>query len=156
MTKKIHHLNIEPLPPTKQRRDTQTICPLPNPMSMTVPLVSYTFFQHLPSTDLSELTDQQKSVIDLALQGHSVFYTGPAGTGKSYVLDKLVQVLRSKAHKTVFVTASTGTLIYITLDIVLDILSALYKVTQESADSCVTLYSAERMSSTISNTILLY
>lgn len=47
-------------------------------------------------TGTDGLGDEQQYVIDLVLQGKSVFVTGAAGTGKSFLLTKLRQVgLRS-------------------------------------------------------------
>lgn len=55
------------------------------------------------------LTPSQKQVIEMARTGRSFFYTGAAGTGKSYVLDVLAEDMRATNGKTtVFVTASTG------------------------------------------------
>ena len=75
------------------------------------------------------LSDEQQRVIDLALAGKSLFFTGSAGlfrpffqissldvtflgTGKSLTLKELVRVLRSRNEGSesdrVFVTASTG------------------------------------------------
>eukprot|EP00035_Acanthoeca_spectabilis_P032052 m.16929 g.16929 ORF g.16929 m.16929 type:complete len:614 (-) comp5113_c0_seq1:133-1974(-) len=54
---------------------------------------------------LDELDPDQRAVFDAALSGQSVFFTGKAGTGKSYVLQKLLQVLPSAGT---VVTASTG------------------------------------------------
>ncbi|CAN0226946.1 unnamed protein product, partial [Ectocarpus sp. 8 AP-2014] len=39
------------------------------------------------------LCEEQRHVIDLVLKGKSVFFTGAAGTGKSFLLKKLHQVL---------------------------------------------------------------
>ncbi|CAM9536229.1 unnamed protein product, partial [Hapterophycus canaliculatus] len=39
-----------------------------------------------------ELGQEQKRVVDLVLKGKSVFVTGAAGTGKSYLIKKLHQV----------------------------------------------------------------
>lgn len=44
----------------------------------------------LPAAGLCE---EQRHVIDLVLRGKSVFFTGAAGTGKSFLLKKLHQVL---------------------------------------------------------------
>lgn len=47
--------------------------------------------EYLPSnsTPCEELSDQQRFVINRVLEGHNIFFTGKAGTGKSYVLRKL-------------------------------------------------------------------
>ncbi|KAH7318843.1 PIF1-like helicase-domain-containing protein [Rhizoctonia solani] len=55
-----------------------------------------------------ELTQEQKYVLDLVLQGKSVFFTGSAGTGKSVLLRKIIQTLRERRTAGVQVTASTG------------------------------------------------
>lgn len=56
------------------------------------------------------LSSEQQKILDKALQGQSLFFTGAAGTGKSYVLRELVRTLRSKhsSASSVFVTAPTG------------------------------------------------
>ena len=55
------------------------------------------------------LTEEQMGVVNLALAGHSLFFTGAAGTGKSFVLRVMVEELQIKhGYSTVFVTASTG------------------------------------------------
>lgn len=55
------------------------------------------------------LSKQQLRVLKAVSRGKSVFLTGSAGTGKSYVLDFVVKILK-KLHgpNSVFVTASTG------------------------------------------------
>ena len=59
--------------------------------------------------DESMLTDEQQRVVRAVLAGHSLFYTGSAGVGKSFVLKVLLQKLFAKyGHDRVAVTASTG------------------------------------------------
>jgi len=55
------------------------------------------------------LGPEQQKVMDIVLSGQSLFFTGPAGTGKSLLLKEIIKKLR-KIHskKSVFVTASTG------------------------------------------------
>ncbi|XP_050713556.1 ATP-dependent DNA helicase PIF1-like [Eriocheir sinensis] len=53
----------------------------------------------------SPLTQEQKRVIQAVHSGHNVFFTGSAGTGKSFLLQRL---LGSLPPDTTFVTASTG------------------------------------------------
>jgi ATP-dependent DNA helicase PIF1 len=55
------------------------------------------------------LSAEQRLALSLARKGVSFFFTGPGGTGKSYLLRILVQELR-KTHgrEAVHVTASTG------------------------------------------------
>jgi len=54
---------------------------------------------------VSGLNERQQMVMDAVRRGQSVFYTGCAGTGKSYLLKALVAVL---PKKTTWVTAMTG------------------------------------------------
>lgn len=57
----------------------------------------------------AKLTQEQKKVIAMALEGISFFFTGSAGTGKSFVLRVLVEELQLKhGYSSVFITASTG------------------------------------------------
>lgn len=51
------------------------------------------------------LNERQQLVMEAVRQGQSVFYTGCAGTGKSYLLRSLVDML---PKKTTWVTAMTG------------------------------------------------
>ena len=55
------------------------------------------------------LSSEQEFVLQLALQGKSLFYTGSAGTGKSVLLKSIIKTLK-KVHdkECVAVTASTG------------------------------------------------
>jgi ATP-dependent DNA helicase PIF1 len=52
-----------------------------------------------------ELSEEQAAVLDKALNGDSVFFTGSAGTGKSYLLKKILAGLPTAGT---YVTASTG------------------------------------------------
>lgn len=62
----------------------------------------------LSTTDTSiSLSDEQRRVIELVQSGRNVFYTGPAGTGKSFVLKQLQQTLERCGKKAVY-TACTG------------------------------------------------
>ena len=55
------------------------------------------------------LSKEQQRVVDLVNAGTNVFFTGSAGTGKSFTLRHLIGVLQNKYDtKTVHVTASTG------------------------------------------------
>jgi len=49
----------------------------------------------------------QKLALDIMLRGESVFLTGPAGSGKTYVLNQFIKKAR-KAGMVVAVTATTG------------------------------------------------
>lgn len=52
-----------------------------------------------------DLNTQQRAVLDAVLAGRSVFYTGCAGTGKSFLLRAIVRAL---PRRTTWVTAMTG------------------------------------------------
>jgi len=62
----------------------------------------------------ASLTAPQRQVLDLVRQGHNVFFTGNAGTGKTYLMERLVDDLRRRYggdkdfRKAVAVTATTG------------------------------------------------
>ncbi len=64
----------------------------------------------LPVSEEGTLSPEQQAVFDKVKAGHSLFFTGAAGTGKSYLLRKIVKWAREacKGHQ-VAVTASTGT-----------------------------------------------
>lgn len=49
----------------------------------------------------------QKTALEILKMGYNVFLTGPAGSGKTYVLNRYIEYLKSKGA-TVAVTASTG------------------------------------------------
>lgn len=62
-----------------------------------------------PESTRIKLSKEQQGVIDLALRGESLFFTGAAGTGKSVLLRELIIQLSRKYHyDTVAITASTG------------------------------------------------
>lgn len=67
---------------------------------------------HGPKSAAIHLSNEQKHVIDLVVnQGKSVFFTGPAGTGKSVLMRAIIEELKKKYAKDperVAVTASTG------------------------------------------------
>lgn len=63
--------------------------------------------------DTIALSGEQRYVIDLVVEkGQSVFFTGPAGTGKSVLMRAIINELKHKyggyASEKVAVTASTG------------------------------------------------
>ena len=53
------------------------------------------------------MNEEQQLALKLALEGHNFFLTGPAGTGKSFVLGEITRNLRSLG-KTVYLTSTTG------------------------------------------------
>ncbi|KAG8803492.1 hypothetical protein FRC16_005162 [Serendipita sp. 398] len=60
-----------------------------------------------PPTPIT-LTDEQWRVVDLCERGHSIFFTGSAGTGKSVCLRTIIERLQIRYPEKVYVTASTG------------------------------------------------
>lgn len=63
------------------------------------------------------LSDEQRTILDLVLKKRqSVFFTGPAGTGKSFLLRKIIQGLTVKyleeSDRRIAITASTGLAAY--------------------------------------------
>ncbi len=61
----------------------------------------------LQEIDLVSLSSDQRKVVDLVLQKKNVFFTGSAGTGKSYLLHRLKSILE-RSNYNVAVTAATG------------------------------------------------
>ena len=56
----------------------------------------------------SKLSDEQIAAAERALRGESLFLTGAAGTGKSFLLKFIIQELRKRHGDCVAVTAPTG------------------------------------------------
>ena len=55
------------------------------------------------------LSREQQTVLDLAMNGRSLFITGEAGTGKSFLLRRIIEKMKAThAADTIYVTASTG------------------------------------------------
>lgn len=53
------------------------------------------------------LSDEQQAVVEAVVSGSNVLCMGPAGTGKSFIIDTVCDALR-KQGKNVYVTATTG------------------------------------------------
>ena len=51
-----------------------------------------------------DLCEEQAQIVKLALSGQNVFFTGGAGTGKSFVLRRLVRELRARGRRVEVVT----------------------------------------------------
>ena len=71
----------------------------------------------LSSTDAAGLSPEQRHVVEAVLSGHSVFFTGPAGSGKSHVLSTIVRLLEDERYaiknhsgkpRKIAITATTG------------------------------------------------
>ncbi|KAH0590267.1 hypothetical protein H2248_012563 [Termitomyces sp. 'cryptogamus'] len=54
-----------------------------------------------------QLSPEQQQVLDKVRSGHSVFFTGSAGTGKSVLLREIIDTLKERGD-TLGITASTG------------------------------------------------
>jgi ATP-dependent DNA helicase PIF1 len=57
---------------------------------------------------LDQLTDEQRNAFDLIEKGKSIFLTGPGGTGKSFLLKTIYELIPERTGKHVAVTAMTG------------------------------------------------
>ncbi|KAF2077397.1 hypothetical protein CYY_001325 [Polysphondylium violaceum] len=56
----------------------------------------------------TSLSPEQRDILQLVLEGNNVFFTGSAGTGKSFLLKEMVRILKLRFPDQVFLTASTG------------------------------------------------
>jgi ATP-dependent DNA helicase PIF1 len=59
------------------------------------------------SINSAKLSDEQQKVLEFVMKGYSVFCTGSAGVGKSFLLHEIIRNLRKKGLE-VAITASTG------------------------------------------------
>jgi ATP-dependent DNA helicase PIF1 len=59
--------------------------------------------------DFSSFSEDQQSVLKAAYEGQNIFFTGCAGTGKSYILRELVKNLKKKyTSDSIAIVAPTG------------------------------------------------
>jgi hypothetical protein len=61
---------------------------------------------------LADCSPEQQKILDLVSGGKNIFFTGSAGVGKSFVLQKICEMFKSQGMKQFdkfFITASTGT-----------------------------------------------
>ncbi|XP_053695061.1 ATP-dependent DNA helicase PIF1 [Sabethes cyaneus] len=87
-----------PSPPQKRKRISgESDRPAPKKLYTPSPLTG--------SLDPESLNDQQRMVMDACKSGRSVFFTGSAGTGKSFLLRKIISTLPPDGT---VATASTG------------------------------------------------
>ncbi|KAJ4476617.1 hypothetical protein J3R30DRAFT_310635 [Lentinula aciculospora] len=94
-----------PMPLSPSTTPSPSPC-LPTVLSATVDIAPENQNQ-APRADLIELSEEQNQVLETVKAGGNVFFTGPAGTGKSLLLREIIEALRSM-RKRVAVTASTG------------------------------------------------
>jgi len=71
-------------------------------------LTTFLLRQTLQMSLLDQLTDEQRKAYDLVEQGKSIFLTGPGGTGKSFLLKTMYEMIPDRTGKHVAVTALTG------------------------------------------------
>jgi hypothetical protein len=60
---------------------------------------------------LADCSPEQQRILDLVNEGKNIFFTGSAGVGKSFVLQKICELFQSQGMKQFdefFITASTG------------------------------------------------
>ncbi len=57
---------------------------------------------------MEALSREQKEAFDAILEGESIFLTGPGGTGKSFLIQTIMEEIPKLTGKTVAVTAMTG------------------------------------------------
>lgn len=98
----------------KKQLKTQQRRPFENPAEKAkeAPTVQAPAKSHLPKAAAISLSKEQQHVRELVVErGQSVFFTGPAGTGKSVLMRAIIQDLKRKHARDperVAVTASTG------------------------------------------------
>lgn len=84
-----------PSPPSKKRKaDDSSRGPAPKKL-----------YSPSPLSTTSSLNVEQQRVLEACLRGSNIFFTGSAGTGKSYLLKRIVAALPPDVT---FATASTG------------------------------------------------
>ncbi|XP_068618018.1 ATP-dependent DNA helicase PIF1 [Battus philenor] len=83
-----------PSPPKKRKADGENSGPVPKKL-----------YSPSPLTTQSSLNSEQQRVLEACLGGKNIFFTGSAGTGKSYLLKRIVTALPPDVT---VATASTG------------------------------------------------
>ncbi|CAG8499630.1 5978_t:CDS:1 [Ambispora gerdemannii] len=58
--------------------------------------------------DFPGLNDEQKKICHLVLAGQNVCFLGEAGTGKSFLLNHLIGLLKKECSEELFITSYTG------------------------------------------------
>eukprot|EP00796_Vickermania_ingenoplastis_P010942 gene10942-7596_t len=87
----------------QQQQQQQQELTVPNPPPLTMELL-----QRVNSERSIPLSAQQMRALLLAAQGANLFITGGAGTGKSFLLREICDLLRTREQRRVYVTATTG------------------------------------------------
>ena len=57
--------------------------------------------------DYNALNEKQKNFFDMAMSGKNMFITGPAGTGKTFLVNRIIKAFERRG-KTSIVCATTG------------------------------------------------
>ncbi|PRP76114.1 hypothetical protein PROFUN_15443, partial [Planoprotostelium fungivorum] len=103
--------NVSSVPGNFSSRDLSS--PLSRPgllsgLTSLSPSSHVTIIEETPEPEV-ELSEEQTKVLALAMDGRSFYLTGAAGTGKSFLLGRIIKILKKlHGYDSVFVTASTG------------------------------------------------
>jgi len=65
----------------------------------------------IPDDEAKSLSQEQRLVVECVLSGYSIFVTGPAGSGKSHILENILRLNEmgiSGKKKNIVITATTG------------------------------------------------
>ncbi|KAJ7068856.1 hypothetical protein B0H15DRAFT_141771 [Mycena belliarum] len=89
------------VPPTKKPRQLPPGYREDDPMTRSTQFTSSSRAAAPPSKKIGKvfLSSEQKQILKLAEEGHSLFYTGSAGTGKSVLLREIIKSLRKKVRQ---------------------------------------------------------
>ncbi|VDC01939.1 unnamed protein product [Peniophora sp. CBMAI 1063] len=62
----------------------------------------------MPTGGEIQLSAEQRAILERVRRGESLFFTGPAGTGKSVLLREIIKMLRERPYEHLAITATTG------------------------------------------------
>lgn len=103
------HSSPKPLTPELRRIDITSRARQTTFMGMLTAASKSAEIPASPAVEQFALTETQNLVIRACSTGKNVFYTGGAGTGKSTLLARLIELLvQQHGHRYVFVAATTG------------------------------------------------
>jgi ATP-dependent DNA helicase PIF1 len=92
---------VEKVEEKKYETDSECFNPKQN-MLTTISSIKYNH-----DVDLSGLSEDQRKAVDAVLLGKNILLTGPAGTGKSYTIQKIKEIFQ-KMKRNIAITAMTG------------------------------------------------